>query len=147
MYKSYCILFTWYHPCLLEAFVTSQCRGGMPIVTSQWVGGMSNVMSHAPLFCDGVARCITKDKHNCTLWITTVVHFHNMVSYFIWNIWTLKLPSLFINLSQKILKWLPYILICHCTSLSPWFFLYYTKIIFINISHHYLTSGGYQVCL
>ncbi len=30
----------------------------------------------------------------------------------------LKLPSLFIN-NPKTLKRLPYILICHCTSLSP----------------------------
>ncbi len=33
----------------------------------------------------------------------------------------LKLLSLFINESPKTPKWLPYILIGHCTSLSPWF--------------------------
>ncbi len=35
----------------------------------------------------------------------------------------LKLTSHFINLSQKTLKWLPYILICQCTSLLPWFII------------------------
>ncbi len=34
---------------------------------------------------------------------------------------TLKLPSLFIKYSPKTLKWLPYILICHWTSLSTWY--------------------------
>ncbi len=36
---------------------------------------------------------------------------------------TLKLPSLFINWFQKMLKWLHYILIGHCTSLSPTFIM------------------------
>ncbi len=44
------------------------------------------------------------------------------------------------------LKLLPYILIGHCTSLSPWFIIL-DKNNFVNVSHHYLISGGYQVCL
>ncbi len=64
----------------------------------------------------------------------------------------LKLLSFFINYpppsSKKTttLKWLPYILICHCTSHLPWFIILYNYN-FINVSHHYLTSGGYQVYL
>ncbi len=46
----------------------------------------------------------------------------------------------------KMLKWLPYILIGHCTSLSPWFIIL-DKNNFVKVSHHYLTSGGYKVCL
>ncbi len=57
----------------------------------------------------------------------------------------LKLPSLFINKFQQMLKWLPYIIIGQCTSLSPWFIIL-DKNNFVNVSHHYLTSGGYQVC-
>ncbi len=41
------------------------------------------------------------------------------------------------------LKWLPYILICHCTSLSPWFIIL-DKNDFVNVSYHCLTSGWYQ---
>ncbi len=37
-----------------------------------------------------------------------------------------------------------YILIGHCTSLSPWFIIL-DKINFAKVSNHYLTSGGYQV--
>ncbi len=44
------------------------------------------------------------------------------------------------------LKWLPNILISHSASLSQWFIIL-DKNNFINISHHYLTSGGYQVFL
>ncbi len=50
------------------------------------------------------------------------------------------------KLIPKTLKWLPYILIGHCTSLSPWFIIL-DKNNFVKFSHHYLTSGGYQVCL
>ncbi len=42
------------------------------------------------------------------------------------------------------LKWLPYILIGHCTSLSTWFIIL-DKNNFVKVSHHYHTSGGYQV--
>ncbi len=42
-------------------------------------------------------------------------------------------------------KWLPYILICHCTPLSPWFIIL-DKNNFVKVSHHYLTSEGCQVC-
>ncbi len=58
----------------------------------------------------------------------------------------LKLPSLFINKFQKTLKWLAYILIGHCSSLSPRFIML-DKNNFVKVSYHYLTSGGYQVCL
>ncbi len=44
------------------------------------------------------------------------------------------------------LRWLPYILIGHGTWLSPWFVIL-DKNNFVKASHHYLTSGGYQVCL
>ncbi len=40
------------------------------------------------------------------------------------------------------LKLLPYILIGHCTSLLPWFIIL-DKNNVVNVSHHYLTSGGY----
>ncbi len=50
------------------------------------------------------------------------------------------------KLIPKTLKWLPYILICHGTSLSPWFIILDNNN-FVNVSHHYLISGGYQVCL
>ncbi len=46
------------------------------------------------------------------------------------------------KLITKMLKWLPYILIGHCTSLSPWFIIL-DKNNFVNVSHHYLSSGGY----
>ncbi len=36
------------------------------------------------------------------------------------------------------------ILISHCTSLSPWFIIL-DKNNVVKVSHHYLTSGGYQV--
>ncbi len=39
-----------------------------------------------------------------------------------------------------------FILICHCTPLLPWFIIL-DKNNFVIVSHHYLTSGGYQVCL
>ncbi len=54
----------------------------------------------------------------------------------------LKIPSLFIkyikikNKKTHTLKWLFYILICHCTSLSPWFIIL-DKNNFVNVSHHY----------
>ncbi len=38
------------------------------------------------------------------------------------------------------------ILISHCTSLSPWFIIL-DKNNFVKVSHHYLTSGGYQIYL
>ncbi len=44
------------------------------------------------------------------------------------------------------LKWLPYITIGHCTSLSPGFIIL-DKINFVKVSHHYVTSVGYQVFL
>ncbi len=44
------------------------------------------------------------------------------------------------------LKWLHYILIGHCTSLSPWFIILDMNN-FVKVSHHYLTSGRYQVSL
>ncbi len=44
------------------------------------------------------------------------------------------------------LKWLSYILIGHCTSLSPWFIIL-DKIFLVKIAHRYLTSRWYQVCL
>ncbi len=47
----------------------------------------------------------------------------------------LKLPSLFIILSQRTLKWLPYILICHCTSLLTWFIILDNNKC-VNVSHH-----------
>ncbi len=54
--------------------------------------------------------------------------------------------SFHINIFKKTLKWLPYILNCYCTSLSTWFIVL-DKNNFVKVSHHYLTSGGYQVCL
>ncbi len=45
----------------------------------------------------------------------------------------------------KTLKWLPYILICHCTSLSQWLMI--DKNNCISVYHHILTPRGYQVCL
>ncbi len=53
------------------------CHGDMSIVMSQWACGLSIVMSHIPLLCYYVARCITKDKQCCTisLEITTQVYF------------------------------------------------------------------------
>ncbi len=36
-------------------------------MTSQWIGGLSVVMSHLPLFCYNIAKCITKDKHSCAI--------------------------------------------------------------------------------
>ncbi len=44
------------------------------------------------------------------------------------------------------LKWLPYILIGHCISLSPWCIIL-DKNNVANVSYHDLTSGGYHVCL
>ncbi len=44
------------------------------------------------------------------------------------------------------LEWLQCILIGHCASLSPWFIIL-DKNNFVNVSHHYLTSGGHHVCL
>ncbi len=52
---------------------------------------------------------------------------------FMWLV--LKAPFSFHKIAPKILKWLPYI-ICHCTSLSPWFIIL-DKINFVNVSHHY----------
>ncbi len=52
----------------------------------------------------------------------------------------------FHKLIPKMLRWLLYILIGHCTSLSPWFIIL-DKNNFIKVSHHYLTSGGYQFIL
>ncbi len=40
---------------------------------------------------------------------------------------------------------LPYILIGQCTSLSPSLIIL-DKNNFVKVSHHYLTSGGYQAC-
>ncbi len=57
-----------------------------------------------------------------------------------------KASFAFHKLIQKTLKWLPYIPICHCTSLSPWFIIL-DKNNFVKVDYHYLTSGGYQVCL
>ncbi len=37
--------------------------------------------------------------------------------------WVLSPISMGINEYQNTLKWLLYILICHCTSLSPWFII------------------------
>ncbi len=48
--------------------------------------------------------------------------------------------------TPKTLKWLSYILICRCTSLSQWFIILDNNN-FVKVSHHYLTSGGYQVFL
>ncbi len=42
------------------------------------------------------------------------------------------------------LKWLSYILIGHCKSLSPWFIIL-DKNNFVKVSYHNLTSGGYKV--
>ncbi len=58
----------------------------------------------------------------------------------------IKLLPLFINWSPKNTQITTYILICHCTSLSPWFIIL-DKNNFVNVPHHYLTAGGYQVCL
>ncbi len=58
----------------------------------------------------------------------------------------IKLRSLFINVSQKTLNWPPYRLIYHCTSLSPWLFILHKNNV-VKVSHHYITSEGYQVCL
>ncbi len=44
------------------------------------------------------------------------------------------------------LNWLPYILIGHCTSLSPWLLILNNNN-FVKVSHHYLTSAEYQVSL
>ncbi len=44
------------------------------------------------------------------------------------------------------LKCIHFILICHCTSLSPWFIIL-DKNNFVKVSHHYLTSGGYRSIL
>ncbi len=63
-----------------------------------------------------------------------------------WLIMHIKASFSFHKLIPKALKWLPYILICHCTSLSPWFIIL-DKTNFENVFHHYLTSGGYQVWL
>ncbi len=60
--------------------------------------------------------------------------------------WLIKVSFSFINLSHKTLKWPPYILICHCTSLSPWFIIL-DKNNFVKVDNHYLTPGGNQVCL
>ncbi len=38
------------------------------------------------------------------------------------------------------------IIISHCTSLSPCFIIL-DKNNVVKVSHHYLTLGGYQVCL
>ncbi len=58
----------------------------------------------------------------------------------------LKASFSFYKLIPKPLKWPPYILICHCTSLSPWFIIL-DKNNFVKVSHHYLISGRYQVFL
>ncbi len=42
----------------------------------------------------------------------------------------------FHKITPQTLKWLPYILICHCTSLSPWFIILDKKH-FVKVSHHY----------
>ncbi len=42
----------------------------------------------------------------------------------------------FHNITPKTLKWLPYILNCHCLPLSPWFIILDKKI-FVKVSHHY----------
>ncbi len=44
------------------------------------------------------------------------------------------------------LKWLPYIIIGHCTLPSPWFIIL-DKNKFVQVSPHCVTSGGYLVCL
>ncbi len=43
-------------------------------------------------------------------------------------------------IQKETLKRLPYILICHCTSLSPRLIIL-DKNNLVNVSHHYLTSG------
>ncbi len=58
----------------------------------------------------------------------------------------LKATFSFHKLIPQTLKRQSYILIGHCTSLSPWFIIL-DKNIFVNVSHYYLTSGGYQVFL
>ncbi len=60
--------------------------------------------------------------------------------------WTFSLCKITIRKHSN--DWLPYILICHCTSLSLWFIIL-DKNNFVKVSHPYLhlTSGGYQVYL
>ncbi len=58
----------------------------------------------------------------------------------------IKTSFSFHKITLKTFKWLPYILICHCTPFSPWFIIL-DKNSFVQVSHHYLTSGGYQVSL
>ncbi len=49
-------------------------------------------------------------------------------------------------IKKKTLKWLHYILIGHCIPLSPWLIIL-DKNNLVQFIYHYLTSGGYQVCL
>ncbi len=48
----------------------------------------------------------------------------------------LKASFSFHKITPKTLKLLPHILVCHCTSLSPWFIIL-DKNNFVNVSHHY----------
>ncbi len=51
-------------------------------------------------------------------------------------LWQFKASLSVHKITPKTPKWLPYILICHCTSLSPWFIIL-DKNNFINVSHYY----------
>ncbi len=64
----------------------------------------------------------------------------------IWSFFGISLWKEKVVLRVKIVKATFYTLIGHCTSLSPWFIIL-DKNHFVKVSHHYLTSGGYQVCL
>ncbi len=51
----------------------------------------------------------------------------------------------FYKLIPKKAQMTTYILIGHCTSLSPLWFIILDKNNFVKLSHNYLKSGGYQV--
>ncbi len=87
--------------------------------------------SNLAVFCHS-CHCSWFSSLFCLIHIYTNMCFTNLVL----SCNHRKASFSFYKVIPKTLKWLPYILICHCTSLSPWFIIL-DKNNFVKVFHHY----------